>query len=79
VAVPPFQDFMLPFMQRISDGHEHRITELFEVLAKEFALTEEELKELFPSGRETRFKNRVHWTRVHLGADRPTTATCESR
>lgn len=67
MAVPPFQDFMLPFLQHISDGSEHRITELFEFLAKEFGLSEEDLKELLPSGRETRFKNRVYWTRVHLG------------
>lgn len=67
MAVPPFQDFMLPFLQHIADGSEHRITELFEFLAKEFALSEEDLKEVLPSGRETRFKNRVYWTRVHLG------------
>lgn len=58
---------MLPFLQRIADGSEHRITELFEFLAQKFALSEEDLKEVLPSGRETRFKNRVYWTRVHLG------------
>lgn len=58
---------MLPFLRHIADGSEHRITELFEFLAKEFALSEDDLKEVLPSGRETRFKNRVYWTRVHLG------------
>lgn len=67
MAVPPFQDFMLPFLQHIADGKEHRITELFDHLAAAFALGEEDLKDLLPSGRETRFKNRVYWTRVHLG------------
>jgi len=67
VAVPPFQDFMLPFLQHIADGQEHKITELFDHLADHFHLIEEDLKELLPSGRETRFKNRVYWTRVHLG------------
>jgi len=67
VAVPPFQDFMLPFLQHIADGAEHKITELFENLAKRFGMSEDDLKELLPSGRETRFKNRVYWTRVHLG------------
>ncbi len=67
MAVPPFQDFMLPFLQHISDGQEHRITELFDHLALQFKLSDDELKELLPSGRETRFKNRVYWTRVHLG------------
>lgn len=67
MAVPPFQDFMLPFLQHIADGKEHKIAELFEYLAFKFHLSEEEQKELLPSGRETRFKNRVYWTRVHLG------------
>lgn len=67
MAVPPFQEFMLPFLEFISDGKEHHISELFECLAQRFSLTEQDQKELLPSGRETRFKNRVYWTRVHLG------------
>jgi restriction system protein len=67
VAVPPFQEFMLPFLQHIADGDEHKITEMFEHLAKRFALSDDDLKELLPSGRETRFKNRVYWARVYLG------------
>lgn len=67
MAVPPFQDFMLPFLQHIADGQEHKITEMFEHLAVLFKMSEEDLKELLPSGRETRFKNRVYWARVYLG------------
>lgn len=67
MAVPPFQDFMLPFLQHIGDGDEHKITEMFEHLAGLFKLSEDDLKELLPSGRETRFKNRVYWARVYLG------------
>jgi restriction system protein len=70
MAVPPFQEFMLPFLQRIADGQEHKITELFEQLAEHFKLTDEDLKELLPSGRETRFKNRAYWARVYLGQAR---------
>jgi restriction endonuclease Mrr len=67
MAVPPFQEFMLPFLEFISDGKEHHTSELFEFLGKHFLLTEEDQKELLPSGRETRFKNRVYWARVYLG------------
>lgn len=42
-AAPPLQDFMLRFLQLIADGSEHRITELFEFLGKEFAVSEEDL------------------------------------
>ncbi|MBK7263827.1 MAG: restriction endonuclease [Rubrivivax sp.] len=67
MAVPPFQEFMLPFLQHISDEQEHKIAELFQLLAEHFGMTEGDLKELLPSGRETRFKNRVYWARVYLG------------
>src|SRR4051812_47174732 len=58
---------MLPFLEHIADRHEHTISEMFDFLAERFGLTEADLKELLPSGRETRFKNRAYWTRVHLG------------
>jgi len=58
---------MLPFLQFIADGKEHHISELFDHLSKHFSLGDADLKELLPSGRETRFKNRVYWSRVHLG------------
>jgi len=70
---------MLPFLQHIADGNEHRITELFEFLASRFALSEDDLKEVLPSGRETRFKNRVYWTRVHLGQAKLLDATGRGR
>ena len=67
MAVPPFQEFMLPFLEFISDGNEHHISELFEFLAQRFSLSEQDQKELLPSGRESRFKNRVYWARAYLG------------
>lgn len=67
MQVPPFQAFMLPFLEFISDGQEHHVSELFTHLAQRFSIPEETLKELLPSGRETRFKNRVYWARVYLG------------
>ena len=49
MAVPPFQDFMLPFLRATADQKEHSITEIFEHLAKELALSDEDIKELVPS------------------------------
>lgn len=79
MAVPPFQDFMLPFLQHIADGEEHQVSELFEHLGKAFQLSDQDLKEMLPSGRETRFKNRVYWTRVHLGQAKLLDATGRGR
>lgn len=70
---------MLPFLQFIADGKEHHISELFEHLSQLFSLTEQDLKELLPSGRETRFKNRVYWTRVHFGQAKLLDATGRGR
>ncbi len=58
---------MLPFLQHIADGKEHRISELMDLLGRSFGLSMEDMSELLPSGRETRFKNRVYWARVYLG------------
>ena len=63
MSVPPFQEFLLPFLKHVADGKEHAIKELFEAMASTFKLSEEDLKELLPSGKETRFKNRVYWAR----------------
>lgn len=50
MAVPPFQEFMLPFLEFISDGKEHHISELFDFLAQRFGLSEQDQKELLPAG-----------------------------
>lgn len=79
MAVPPFQDFMLPFLQHIADGQEHKISELFDHLASHFELSDDDLKELLPSARETRFKNRVYWARVYLGQAKALDSTGRGR
>ncbi len=66
MSVPNFQEFMLPFLQSVSDKKEHTIAETFAAMARHFNLSDEDVKELVPSGRETRFKNRVYWARVYL-------------
>lgn len=79
MAVPPFQEFMLPFLEFISDSNEHHISELFEFLAQRFSLSEQDQKELLPSGRESRFKNRVYWARAYLGQAKLLDATGRGR
>lgn len=79
MAVPSFQEFMLPFLEFIQDGKEHRITELFPHLAQSFQLTDEDCKEVLPSGKGTRFRNRVYWARVYLGQGKLLDATGRGR
>lgn len=50
----------------IDDGKEHSLSETHDALAKQFDLTNEELRELLPSGRQPVFRNRVGWARTYL-------------
>lgn len=68
MAIPDFQSLMLPLLRTVADGAEHRAADVIATLAHEFKLTEDELKELLPSGRQARFTNRVHWARAFLKA-----------
>ena len=66
MALPDFQQLMLPLLRYLADGKEHPNREVLDALADEFKLTEEERKELLPSGQDYLFRNRVAWARTHL-------------
>ena len=66
MAVPDFQSIMLPLLKIAGDGQEHSGQEFLEKLAKHFELSDEDLNELLPSGKQTRFYNRVGWARTYL-------------
>jgi restriction system protein len=57
---------MLPLLKRMADNEDYHANELIEVLSSDFNLTDEEKKELLPSGTQPRFNNRVHWARAYL-------------
>lgn len=66
MAIPDFQTIMLPLLQYASDGKEHTVFETIEHLSNAFNLTEDERKELLPSGTQARFANRVAWARSYF-------------
>ena len=66
MAIPDFQSFMLPLLKFASDGKEHSLSEASEALSHHFSITESERREMLPSGRQTRFNNRVAWANVYL-------------
>jgi restriction system protein len=66
VAIPKFQEITLPMLKLASDGQVWSLSDARENLAKHFQLTEEELEDLLPSGRQARFANRVAWAKVYL-------------
>jgi len=66
MTIPDYQTIMLPFLQFLSDGQERSYRETVDNLADHFQLTEEERKEMLPSGTQELFNNRVGWARTYL-------------
>lgn len=66
MAIPDFQSIMLPLLQFCADSKEHTNREAIDHLAEVFHLSEEEQKELLPSGRQAIFHNRVAWARAYM-------------
>jgi restriction system protein len=66
VPVPDFQSLMLPLLRIAGDGKEHSLAEARPQLGDELGLTQAEQDERLPSGRQSRFANRVAWAKVYL-------------
>ncbi|MBI3461978.1 MAG: restriction endonuclease [Planctomycetes bacterium] len=66
MAIPDFQSLMLPLLKLAADGEEHSCADCRGPLADQFGLTEEQRKELLPSGQQSRLNNRVAWAKVYL-------------
>jgi len=64
--IPGFQAIMLPLLKLVSDKKEHTTREIIEKLSEHFNLTDDERKELLPSGLQPIFDNRVGWARTYL-------------
>lgn len=66
MAIPRYNEFFVPVLRFLSDGNVHGSAEMLETLADEFNVTEEERRELLPSGRAKVFNCRVGWARTYL-------------
>lgn len=64
--IPDYQSIMLPLLEFISDGKEYKMRNVTDELALKFGLTEEEQKELLPSGVAPVFYNRTAWAKTYL-------------
>ena len=67
MPIPDYQTIMLPLLRFLGDGEVHSRREAVDYLAEEFNLTDEERKELLPSGKQPLFSNRVGWARESRG------------
>ncbi|WP_226528161.1 restriction endonuclease [Metabacillus niabensis] len=66
MTVPGYQEFMYPFLKQLEDGNEYRLQDMYTLLAIHFKLTEEDIEELLPSGKQTLLHNRIGWARTYL-------------
>ena len=67
MAVPDFQSFMLPTLKALADSAETPVSEIRKRVATAEKLTEEDRREMLPSGRQTVFDNRFRWALSNLG------------
>jgi len=66
MPIPDYQTVMLPLLKLAADGKEHHIRDAINALGNQFGLTEQERKELLPSGVDRVFNNRIGWARTYL-------------
>lgn len=66
MAIPGYQEFMLPLLMAVADRHEHDMHDLYNQMAEEFNLSEEDQNELLPSGKQFTLQNRISWARTYL-------------
>jgi restriction system protein len=64
--IPDYQSIMLPLLEHVSDGKEYKMRNVTDELAIKFGVTEEEQKELLPSGAAPVFYNRTAWAKTYL-------------
>lgn len=65
MSLPDYQTLMKPVLRSAIKG-ERRISSVVSELEQAFDLSDAERAELLPSGKQTRFANRVHWARSYL-------------
>jgi len=68
MAIPDFQTFLRPMLESVADGKMHKVGEIAPEISAKFHLSPSDLEELLPSGKQTRFINRVHWAATFLNA-----------
>ncbi|RRD01823.1 restriction endonuclease [Amphritea balenae] len=57
---------MRPLLVAVQDGQTHRFNDVIESVCNYFQLTEEEMRERLPSGKQTYIKNRLAWARTYM-------------
>ncbi|WPC42816.1 restriction endonuclease [Clostridium sp. JS66] len=65
MAIPTYEEVMLPLLKYISDGKLYNNKQCEEALAKEFNLSDEEINQKLQSGKKI-FYDRLNWAKTYL-------------
>lgn len=66
MPIPKYYEMYRPFLDCLEDGQNHSIKEITAKVADRMNLSEQELAEILPSGKQAIFRNRIGWTRTYL-------------
>ena len=66
MAIPKFFEFFEVFLKTVNDGELHTAKDVRAIIAQKMQLSDEDLSELLPSGKQRTFDNRVAWARTYL-------------
>ena len=66
MAIPDYQNFLLPLLQLLEDGREYSVRELYDTLANQLAFSEADRQQMLPSGQQKTYANRMGWATTHL-------------
>jgi restriction system protein len=59
VPIPDYQTLLRPVLALHADGGEHRSAEIRDAIVEEFGITDDERRQMLPSGRTPLVNNRV--------------------
>lgn len=66
MSVPRYFEMYKSFLRSLEDGNEHPYIDAKKQVITDFHLSEEDVSELLPSGRQSIFTNRIGWCRTYL-------------
>lgn len=66
MAIPKYFEMYRAFLECLEDGQIHTIREIKGYVVQRFSLSDNELTEILPSGKQSVFDNRLGWCRTYL-------------
>jgi restriction system protein len=66
MPIPDYQSLMRPVLVVLSDGKERHLRDVRSLVASALQLSDADLAQMIPSGRQSMFANRTNWAHVYL-------------